>query len=42
MLQKFVKKFADLLLESDYGVGKLMENALLLIANIYNFKVSIQ
>ncbi|BFZ01306.1 hypothetical protein BsWGS_04345 [Bradybaena similaris] len=39
VLQKFVKKFADLLLESDYGVGKLMENTLLLIANIYNFKI---
>ncbi|CAG5131202.1 unnamed protein product [Candidula unifasciata] len=40
VLQKLIRKFADLLLESDYGAGKLMENTLLLIANIYNFKVT--
>lgn len=41
MLQKLAKRFDDLLCEPEYGVGKLMENTLLLIANIYNFKVNL-
>uniref|UniRef100_A0A2C9LFQ9 MI domain-containing protein n=1 Tax=Biomphalaria glabrata TaxID=6526 RepID=A0A2C9LFQ9_BIOGL len=38
-IQKLAKKFDDLLREPDYGHGKLMENVLLLIANLYNFKL---
>lgn len=39
MLQKLAKRFDTLLSEPQYGIGKQMENVLLLIANIYNFKV---
>ncbi|XP_059152514.1 nucleolar MIF4G domain-containing protein 1-like [Physella acuta] len=39
VLQKLAKKFDTLLSEPQYGMGKQMENVLLLIANIYNFKV---
>ena len=38
-IQTAVKKFDELLMESMYGSGKLMENVLLVIANVYNFKV---
>ncbi|CAL1535331.1 unnamed protein product [Lymnaea stagnalis] len=38
-IQKLANKFDTLLCEPEYGNGKLMENVLLLIANIYNFKV---
>ena len=39
-LQEMGKQFEKLFLEPDYGSGKRMENILLIISNIYNFKVS--
>ena len=38
-LQEMGKQFEKLFLEPDYGSGKRMENILLIISNIYNFKV---
>ncbi|KAH9503295.1 Nucleolar MIF4G domain-containing protein 1 [Bulinus truncatus] len=38
-IQKLAKKFDDLLHEPDYGRGKIMENVLLLMANLFNFKL---
>ncbi|GFS07541.1 nucleolar MIF4G domain-containing protein 1-like [Elysia marginata] len=38
-LQEMGKQFEKLFLESDYGRGKSMENVLLIISNIYNFKM---
>ncbi|GFO25848.1 nucleolar mif4g domain-containing protein 1-like, partial [Plakobranchus ocellatus] len=38
-LQDMVKQFDKNLLESEYGMGKTMENVILLISNIYNFKM---
>ncbi|XP_012946458.1 nucleolar MIF4G domain-containing protein 1 homolog isoform X1 [Aplysia californica] len=37
-IQTVVKKFDELLQEVDYGAGKLLDNVLLIIASIYNFK----
>ncbi|RUS85831.1 hypothetical protein EGW08_006383, partial [Elysia chlorotica] len=38
-LQEMGKQFEKLSLEQDYGKGKSMENVLLIISNIYNFKM---
>ena len=35
------KQFEKLFLETEYGRGKSMENVLLIISNVYNFKVSV-
>ena len=40
-LQQFVKSFDSLLMEASYGPGKQIDNVLILIAHLYNFKVNI-
>ncbi|KAK3766031.1 hypothetical protein RRG08_002272 [Elysia crispata] len=38
-LQEMGKQFEKLFLETEYGRGKSMENVLLIISNVYNFKM---
>lgn len=38
-LQQFVKKFDCLCHEESYGKGKEIDNVLILLAHLYNFKV---
>ncbi|XP_060588437.1 nucleolar MIF4G domain-containing protein 1-like [Ruditapes philippinarum] len=38
-LQHFAKRFNLLLMEAEYGSGKLIDNIVVLVAHLYNFKV---